>query len=273
MRSMTLSESQSAEQKKKSDNRILKRRDSEIIKVLNYVFVLIGLPEESMPNLINQEILATFIKTAYPNQSIDDVKDAFHGAIANKFLIDPKKSVNDLGLYGEIISSKYFGKVINAYMNYKASLPEPTMPASKQLAEENPDNRTQEQKDVASLEVHIKMTKELGKVPDMIFVNECFRALQKQNKLNLTEENINHIRSIVKSELISESQGATIILERMGNTLQTITDTNPQEGIFSNDFKELEKRRKAKGDINNDKEIRYRMKKKYVEEYLKQFIA
>jgi hypothetical protein len=187
--------------------RIYYRKDSEIIKALSYVFILIGLPDKEIPNGENLDILTAYIKTAYPNQTLDHIKDAFEGAMANRFLIDEKKPINDLSLYGKIFSAEYFSRVMNAYMEYLRRLPKPYIPPDKQLASENKDQRTPEQKEDAWLKSHEDTTIQMRKVPDkhIIVVEECYRALIRQNLIEVTEEKMALIREVVKSELAAEN--------------------------------------------------------------------
>jgi hypothetical protein len=228
--------------------RLYDSQTSSIRKAIGYVFILLGLGENEIPNEDAQQILVNWVKEHYANITVDDIKSAYDGALINKFLVNPKEEVNDMSLYGKVYSSEAFSKVVNAYLNWKRDqLPPPTPPAAL-LAE---DNRTQEQKDDDMLEGHVEMTKKLNKVPEILMVNDCFRSLQRQNKIDLSEANIAHVRQIVKGELVSDAQG----------------------GDFAVDIKTMVKKQEAVSKINNDDEIRYRMKRKYLELYLKQLIV
>ena len=86
------------------------RSEEDIKQVLRYAMVLVGLRGNNMPIDEEKFVLLNFIRTNYGNQTPEEIKIAFEMAISGKFNIDSKCYEN--------FSCEYFGRIMNAYIEY-----------------------------------------------------------------------------------------------------------------------------------------------------------
>lgn len=96
----------------------LKIRDQKnydkIKDALRHVFFLIGLKVDQLPVGYQMEVLLSFIKDKYPNNTPGEIRIAFELALKNEFECD-------LNHYGTF-SALYFSNVFNAYMEYRTRI-------------------------------------------------------------------------------------------------------------------------------------------------------
>lgn len=89
---------------------IRKRHIEDLKEVLRYAMVLVGLRGNNMPTEEEKYVLLKFINSNFGNQTPEEIKLAFEFAISGKFNIDAKCYEN--------FSCEYFGRIMNAYIEY-----------------------------------------------------------------------------------------------------------------------------------------------------------
>ena len=85
--------------------------DEPIKQVLRYVFTLIGLRAENIPDDLQKLVLIDFIRSELGNFTIDDIRTAFVLAVKNEL----KAEINHF----QNFSALYLGQVLNVYQNEK----------------------------------------------------------------------------------------------------------------------------------------------------------
>ncbi len=86
------------------------RSDEELKQSLRYAMILVGLRASNMPTEEEKFVLLNFIRSNFGNLTPEEVKLAFEYAVAGRFKIDAKCYEN--------FSCEYFGRIVNAYINY-----------------------------------------------------------------------------------------------------------------------------------------------------------
>lgn len=92
--------------------------DAEIANVFKYIFVLIGLNKNNLPDEFAKEILFDFVRDELKNIPLHEIKFAFELAVKNKIYVD-------LNTYGGDFSPKLLMDVFSAYKDYKSSKHKP----------------------------------------------------------------------------------------------------------------------------------------------------
>lgn len=85
--------------------------DEPIKQVLRYVFTLIGIRAENIPNDIQKSVLINFIQNDLKQFSVDDIKIAFHLLLKNELDCDPN--------HYQSFSALYLSNVMNAYQKHR----------------------------------------------------------------------------------------------------------------------------------------------------------
>jgi hypothetical protein len=86
------------------------RHEEDIKQVLRYAMVLVGLRSNNMPSEEEKFVLLNFIRSNFGNQTPEEIKLAFDWAVSGKLNIDAKCYEN--------FSCEYFGRIMNAYIEY-----------------------------------------------------------------------------------------------------------------------------------------------------------
>jgi hypothetical protein len=89
---------------------IRNRTDEEIKQVLRLAMLMVGLRGSNMPTDEEKYVLLAFIKSNYGNQTPEEIAIAFEMAVAGKLNTDCKCYEN--------FSCEYFGRIMNAYIEY-----------------------------------------------------------------------------------------------------------------------------------------------------------
>lgn len=84
--------------------------DNTIKEVLRYVMILVGIRGNNLPTDEEKIVLLNFVKSNFGNQTVLEIKMAFEMATSGKFNIDAKCYEN--------FSCEYFGRIINAFIEY-----------------------------------------------------------------------------------------------------------------------------------------------------------
>jgi len=81
----------------------------EIVKMLNYLYVLLNVKKENQLNEIEESVLNGFILSNYKNLTIDEIKHAFRLAVAGELNIEMFQKLDSIT----------FGKVLLYYKEFK----------------------------------------------------------------------------------------------------------------------------------------------------------
>ena len=112
-----------------SERKINECNEDEIKAVLKYVFVLLGLNSQDIPDDVEKAVLIDFIYQSYGNKySTTDIKNAFQMAIGGSMSVDTN-------LYGKRFSAAFLGRIMTEYDGHKNNLKRLSTDASKREAQ------------------------------------------------------------------------------------------------------------------------------------------
>ncbi len=93
-----------------STGNIRTRPENDLKQVLRMAMLMVGLRGANMPTDEEKYVLLAFIKSNYGNQTPEEIAIAFEYAVAGKLNTDCKCYEN--------FSCEYFGRIMNAYIEY-----------------------------------------------------------------------------------------------------------------------------------------------------------
>lgn len=93
-----------------SKQNIRNRSEDELKQVLRLAMLMVGLRGSNLPTDEEKFVLLAFIKSNYGNQTPEEIAIAFEMAVAGKLNTDCKCYEN--------FSCEYFGRIMNAYIEY-----------------------------------------------------------------------------------------------------------------------------------------------------------
>ncbi len=96
--------------KAQSTGNIRTRPENDLKQVLRMAMLMVGLRGSNMPTDEEKYVLLAFIKSNYGNQTPEEIAIAFEMAVAGKLNTDCKCYEN--------FSCEYFGRIMNAYIEY-----------------------------------------------------------------------------------------------------------------------------------------------------------
>jgi hypothetical protein len=96
--------------KAQSTQNIRTRSEEDLKQVLRMAMLMVGLRGANMPTDEEKYVLLAFIKSNYGNQTPEEIAIAFEYAVAGKLNTDCKCYEN--------FSCEYFGRIMNAYIEY-----------------------------------------------------------------------------------------------------------------------------------------------------------
>lgn len=96
--------------KAQSAENIRNRSENELKQVLRLAMLMVGLRGANLPTDEEKFVLLAFIKSNYGNQTPEEIAIAFEMAVAGKLNTDCKCYEN--------FSCEYFGRIMNAYIEY-----------------------------------------------------------------------------------------------------------------------------------------------------------
>ena len=96
--------------KAQSTQNIRTRSEEDLKQVLRMAMLMVGLRGANMPTDEEKFVLLAFIKSNYGNQTPEEIAIAFEYAVAGKLNTDCKCYEN--------FSCEYFGRIMNAYIDY-----------------------------------------------------------------------------------------------------------------------------------------------------------
>ena len=170
---------------------------NEIIKMLNYLYVLLNVKAENQLNEIEESVLNGFILDKYNNFTIEEIKHAFRLAVSG-----------DLGIeMFQKLDSITFGKVLLNYKEFKNNkIRQHTMKKKKKEVKATKEdikkiyNEFEQNCVLPYIEKHKKLKK-----PEISFeIQEIFNYYWKRNSVKLSEEEIEKFKAEGKELFVED---------------------------------------------------------------------
>jgi len=111
--------------------------DEPIKQVLRYVFTLIGIRAENIPNDIQKSVLIHYIQNDLKQYSVDDIKIAFHLLLKNELDCDPN--------HYQSFSAMYLSNVMNAYHKHRLDAIREFQKLQNEMKQQQIENEVTEQ--------------------------------------------------------------------------------------------------------------------------------
>jgi len=182
--------------------------DEPIKMVLRYVFTLIGLKAENIPNEIQKSVLINYIQNDLKQYSVDDIKIAFHLLLKNELDCDPN--------HYQSFSALYLSNVMNAYQKHRM---EAIREFQKQQNEMNQKQLENELTDQEKLERHQRFVRNciiqpfkfylktdqitFGMIPHSVIYESL---TEKLNVFKLSDSDKNTIHKMAIEQIEQESK-------------------------------------------------------------------
>lgn len=119
-------------QQAQSTHNLRVRNEEDIKEVLRYSMLLVGLRGNNLPTEEEKFVLTNFVRSNFGNQTPEEIKIAFEMAVAGKLNVDAKCYEN--------FSCEYFGRIMNAYIEYSKeeikNLPKPIEPVKEKPSDQ-----------------------------------------------------------------------------------------------------------------------------------------
>lgn len=182
-----------------------KSTNTEISMMLAFVFVLLGIRSENIPDENEQTILINHIKTNMSRWSLLDMRTAFELLVTGKldFDRDHLKKISPDAAYSSKFSSLYLDNVMQSYQRYRFNV----VSANKaEVVDVKEEKVTSEQADKIIRQCTIdafSQFKKSRKVYD--FGSPKFNYLRSLGVINFTEGRWAHIREKAKFMIETES--------------------------------------------------------------------
>lgn len=185
--------------------------DEPIRQVLRYVFTLIGLKAENIPNDVQKSVLINFIQNDLKNYSVEDIRIAFHLLLKDELECDPNHYQNFNAMYlAQVMNcyKKHRNKVIS---NYKQLEMEQQQHQQNELTPEQLfDKSCAFYRNVIIKQFHFFVKTgdiTFGIIPFSVIYESLFEKLKV---FELTPEQKNSIYKQAKTEIESELKRETI---------------------------------------------------------------
>ena len=201
--------------------------DMEPIKQsLRYIFVLIGLKPDQIPDDIQKAVLLDYIKNKLANYTPEDLKIAFQMAVNNEF----ESELNHFGLF----SPKYLSRVFNKYLEHRNAI-------AKKVFEEKSrkDQELEEKRRLSDPKVQEQIRKEF----DEVVLEPSFNQFKETKKLDFGAVPVEFVYLNLKNRgliLLSKEEEEQIKKEA---TKRTASEVNHFKSRFSINKKEIELRK------------------------------
>lgn len=202
--------------------------DEPIKAVLRYVFTLIGLRPEYIPDEIQKAVIIDFIRKDLKNYGLDEIPIAFRKAIKGELGIDPN--------HYQTFSPLYLASIMTAYQNERAL----ALKSYKQKLEEEERKKPKKMTEEERIEIHTTWIREGILKPYLYFMKTgtltfgitpfsiLYRTLEKDlDWISLTPEEKREIWEEAKI-LVQEN----IDRKRDVNTLQDYRDLKRLKDII-----------------------------------------
>lgn len=194
--------------------------DEPLLQVLRYVFTLIGIRNEQIPNQIEKVVLVKFIKDHYPNYSVEEIRVAFEFAIK-------KITTVEVNHYGNF-SGLYFASIMNAYQEHRNKV-------AGELHRIEQREKAQQEIEITEAEI-LKIETEYKKN----IIDPIFEDYKKNSRLDFGITNPKYIYDLMSKEfpdLINLEERQEIKLEAIERIASKTTEIENQKSISKEDFK------------------------------------
>ena len=197
-------------QQAQSTNSLRVRNEEDIKEVLRYSMLLVGLRGNNLPTEEEKFVLTNFVKSNFGNQTPEEIKIAFEMAVAGKLQVDAKCYEN--------FSCEYFGRIINAYLEFARqeikNLPKPIeqvkeKPSDEELKKQAIDTANEYANQIRHCENNDKkFTFIAGGLSILFDYLEQFKipTISKEERLELWEK-YSGIEDIEERKLYCKTQG------------------------------------------------------------------
>ncbi len=197
-------------QQAQSTNSLRIRNEEDIKEVLRYSMLLVGLRGNNLPTEEEKFVLTNFVRSNFGNQTPEEIKIAFEMAVAGKLNIDSKCYEN--------FSCEYFGRIMNAYLEYARqeikNLPKPIQqvkekPSDQELMKQAIDTANEYANQIRHCEKNDKkFTFIAGGLSVLFDYLEQFKipTISKEERLELWEK-YSTIQDIEERKLYCKTQG------------------------------------------------------------------
>ena len=186
------------------------RNEEDIKEVLRYSMLLVGLRGNNLPTEEEKFVLTNFVRSNFGNQTPEEIKIAFEMAVAGKLQVDAKCYEN--------FSCEYFGRIMNAYLDYARqeikNLPKPIeqvkeIPSDLELKKQAIDTANEYANQIRFCEKNDKkFTFIAGGLSILFDYLEQFKitTISKEERIELWEKYSN-IKDIEERKLYCKTQG------------------------------------------------------------------
>lgn len=197
-------------QQAQSTHSLRVRNEVDIKEVLRYSMLLVGLRGNNLPTEEEKFVLTNFVRSNFGNQTPEEIKIAFEMAVAGKLNIDAKCYEN--------FSCEYFGRIMNAYLDYARqeikNLPKPMeqvkeKPSDQELKKQAIDTANEYANQIRFCEKNDKkFTFIAGGLSILFDYLEQFKitTISKEERLELWEK-YSGIKDIEERKLYCKTQG------------------------------------------------------------------
>ena len=197
-------------QQAQSTHSLRVRNEEDIKEVLRYSMLLVGLRGNNLPTEEEKFVLTNFVRSNFGNQTPEEIKIAFEMAVAGKLNIDAKCYEN--------FSCEYFGRIMNAYLDYARqeikNLPKPIeqvkeIPSDQELKQQAIDTANEYANQIRFCEKNDKkFTFIAGGLSILFDYLEQFKitTISKEERLELWEK-YSGIKDIEERKLYCKTQG------------------------------------------------------------------
>ena len=192
--------------------------DEPIFQSLRYVFTLVGIKGEQIPNKIETAVLLKFIRDNYSHFTADEIKIAFELAIKKQFPCE----TNHFGNFSPL----YFANVMNSYMEMRGKVGAELMRIQqKELNEKNEAT----QAEIKQIQLEFWET----------IVEPMFGHFKQTNHLDFGITNPRFIYDSLRDkfpDILTNEQKAKIKIEAIENVEKMKHDIQNQKSINRAEF-------------------------------------
>jgi len=211
------------------DHTLRVSNEDTIKQALRYSMLLVGLRGNNLPTEEEKFVLTNFVKSNFGNNTCEEIKLAFEMAVAGKLNVDAKCYEN--------FSCEYFGRIMNAYLDYSReeikNLPKPIepmkeKPSDQELKKQAIDTANEYAKQIRLCEQNNKkFTFIAGGLSILFDYLEKFKipTISREEKIDLWEKYSN-IQNVEERKLHCKTQGYIKFI----NSLVTFDCHIDQEG-------------------------------------------
>lgn len=175
-------------------------KEDQIIKALKYIFAMLGIQKDSLPEGHEIAILINFLKKQFPHTTLRQVVQSFEFGIANKFEIEKS-------LYGKPFNCEFISNFINGYTSYLSRTK-----TTRQSCETSMQLNNETKKDAMTpkqwYDKHISMADVLVKFPTLIRTETVLEYIIDNSLIEDIENTTTFARQLVMQDQANEKENA-----------------------------------------------------------------